>query len=129
MVVRRQIWKIRKTVPTILSVLSLERTNYIPDILAAYGLTEELLVMIFHQVETGKDHQWQLQGVPTIGFYQQLHSFIRKWCVSHNATKTTIGLLYLSIDPNLKQKGSRADNVYRFIHSLTDKPSSSPMPY
>ena len=42
--------------------------DHFPDVLGAYGLTEEILAKIYHQVQAGGDHQWQLQGIPTIGF-------------------------------------------------------------
>lgn len=55
--------------------------------------------------------------------------FVKKWHVTRNATKTAIGLLYLSIDPNLREKGGRPDNIYRFIDKLSDKIPDIPMFY
>lgn len=102
-----------------------------PDILLAHGLTEELLSNIYHQVVEGKkpSDKWQLQEIPNVAFYQQLHLFIKKWYLTRNATKTTIGLVYLSIDVNLWEKGCRPDNIYRFVDKLSDKKPGIPMSY
>ena len=102
-----------------------------PDILLAYGLTEELLSDIYHQVVERKkpSDKWQLQEIPNVGFYQQLHSFVKKWYLTCNATKATVGLVYLSIDSNLREKGGRPDNIYRFVDKLSDKKPAIPMPY
>ena len=39
-----------------------------------------------------------------------------------------VGLVYLSIDSNLREKGGRPDNIYRFIDKLSDKKPVIPMP-
>ena len=69
----------------------------------------------------------------TVGFYRELHNFLRKWPVSHSITKVAIGRFYICIDPQLYQKSmcGRPDNVYQFIERvvLSDKPFSAPMLY
>ena len=51
---------------------------------------------------------------PSINFYKHLHSFLKRWCFTRNATKTAVGKFYLAIDPFLDKK-MRPDNVYRHI--------------
>ena len=51
---------------------------------------------------------------PSINFYKHLHSFLKRWCFTRNATKTAVGKFYLAIDPFLDKK-MRPDNVYRYI--------------
>ena len=100
--------------------------------LYGYGLNEEILASVFHQVQSGKEPlKWCLKGIPEIGFYQALHPFLKKWSVTHGTTKVAIGRLYVSIDNNLKENESRADNVYRFIERITksDQPSNKLMSY
>lgn len=79
------------------------------------------------------DVEWMLKDTPTVGFYRELHTFLRKWPVSRSLTKVAIGRLYVCIDPQLYRKGmcSRPNNVYQFIErvALSDMPSSAPMSY
>lgn len=87
-----------------------------PDDLIAYGLTDELLILSMSEIETGKATVWSLSGrIPTIGFYRALHHYLKQ---HFKATKTVIGKLYCGIDSNLKEKGSRPDNIYRFVESV-----------
>lgn len=88
-----------------------------PDELHDYGLNERLLVKVFNHVQTQKNGSlsWCLRGVPNVGFYQQLHRFMKKWPLSHSSTKVAIGRFYIAIDKNLQAKGYRPDNAYRFI--------------
>lgn len=103
-----------------------------PTKLHGYGLSEELLSSIVYQVLTEKHPlKWSLKGIPDIGLYQQLHPFLKKWSVTRDLTKISIGRFYIAIDSNLKRKGMRADNVYRLIDriSKSDQPSSTLMSY
>ena len=78
---------------------------------------------------------WSLNGTVTVtvGFYRDLHTFLRKWPPTRSATKTSIGKFYLSIDPELRLKTScgRPDNIYLFIQKVanSNKPNSAPMTY
>ena len=58
----------------------------------------------------------------TIGFYKQLHHYLRKWPPSRFATKTTVGRFYLLIDSNFQTRriSSRPDNIYMFVQRLAD---------
>ena len=97
-----------------------------------YGLSEDILASIFHRVQGGNEHlRWSLKGVPEIGFYQQLHPFLKKWSVTRGTTKQAIGRFYIVIDQNFKDRGMRADNVYRLIERIcqSKQPSSSLMSY
>ena len=86
----------------------------------------------FIQVQNGKKpFRWCLKGIPEVGFYQELHPFLKKWSITRGTTKQTIGNFYIAIDHNLKEKGSRADNVYRFIEGIckSKKPPDTLMSY
>ena len=86
----------------------------------------------FHRVQDGKEYlRWSLKGIPEIGFYQELHPFLKKWSVTCGTTKQAIGKFYIAIDQNLKDRGMRADNVYRLIERIcqSKQPSSSLMSY
>ena len=90
-----------------------------PRSLNSYGLSEELLTTIFNQVLEGKQPKWHLRGIPEIQFYRELHLFLKKWPVSCKLTKQAIGRFYNAIDPTLKAKGIRPDNVYRLIERIS----------
>ena len=64
------------------------------------------------EVENGLGSTWQLDRIPTIGFYRALHNFMKK---NFTASKTTIGKFYCSIDSRLDAKGCRPDNIHRFV--------------
>ena len=86
----------------------------------------------FHRVQDGKEYlRWSLKGIPEIGFYQELHPFLKKWSVTCGTTKQAIGKFYIAKDQNLKDRGMRADNVYRLIERIcqSKQPSSSLMSY
>ena len=89
-----------------------------PDDLIVYGLSKELLISAMNEFETGNATvaNWSLSGrIPTIGFYRALHLYLKQ---HFKATKTSIGKLYCAIDVNLKEKGSRPDNIYRFVERI-----------
>lgn len=68
------------------------------------------------EIEAGNASVWSLCGrIPTIGFYRALHVYLKQ---NFKATKTSIGTLYCGIDVNLKEKGSRPDNIYRFVERI-----------
>lgn len=90
-----------------------------PTGLRDYGLSEERLRNVFNQVLEGREPEWHLKGIPEIQFYRQLHPFLKKWPVSYRTSKQAIGTFYCTIDPNLKARGFRADNVYTFIERIS----------
>ena len=108
-----------------------------PAELEEYGLTEKVLKAALFQCSESCaspiDLSWSLKRTPTIGFYRELHLFLRKWHVAHAVTKSTIGRFYISIDQNIRQKhtSNRPDNVYQFIERVvcSKKPSSAVMFY
>ena len=82
-----------------------------------------------HEIEAGNATVWSLCGkIPTIGFYRGLHHYLKQ---HFKATKTLIGKLYSGIDSNLKEKGSRPDNIYRFVERIvsSQRHSEELMPY
>ena len=102
-----------------------------PKKLQGYGLSEKLLEMTFEQFLKEKPLKWCLKGIPDIGFYQELHPFLKKWSRTCDLTKIIIGRFYIAIDFNYKQKSIRADNVYRLVDkiSISGQPSSTLMSY
>ena len=97
-----------------------------------YGLSEDILASTFHRVQDGKEHlQWTLKCIPEIGFYQELHQFLKRWSVTRGETKQAIGKFYIAIDQNLKNRGTRADNVYQLIERVcqSKQPSTSLVSY
>ena len=59
-----------------------------------------------------------IRKIPTVGFYRELHNFLKKWPSSRSATKTAIGKLYIQIDPELCIKSTtscRPDNIFQFL--------------
>ena len=112
-------------------------TPIFPPKLEEYGMTEDILTMALMQCskacELPVDVRWSLKEIPTVGFYRELHNFLRKWPQSCCLTKITIGKFYICIDPELRQKSmcSRPDNVYQFIEriAVSNKPSSAAMIY
>ena len=92
-------------------------------------LTEELLTSTFHHVLAEKRSlPWQVKGVPSVGFYRAIHPYLKR---QPQVTKVAIGKFYIAIDSNFKEKGSRPDNVYRFIERITksQQQSDKPMVY
>ena len=73
-------------------------------------------------------YSWQLNATPRIGFYRVLHTYLKK---QPRITKVLIGRFYIAVDCNLKEKGSRPDNVYRYIDNITrsKRQSDEPMVY
>ena len=49
---------------------------------------------------------WQLSQVPTMRFYSELHSYLKR---DRKLGKSEIGAIYVNIDPQLN--GYRADNA------------------
>ena len=90
------------------------------------GLDEETL-----ETSLTLQGDWCVKGIPTVGFYRCLHKFLVKWPKSRSMSKTAVGKFYMAIDHRLKQKGSRPDNIYRFVEKiiLSDEPDCSYMRY
>ena len=87
-----------------------------PPELIEQGLCQEVLSSTLEQVRAGSvDHSWKLCGTPTIGFYRKLHTYLKQ---QPNLSKVLIGRLYSVIDCNFQEKGSRPDNVYRFVDNI-----------
>lgn len=65
------------------------------------GLTEDVLQKVYQQMCAGsKDLCWRVEQPVSVGFYQELYKYLRKWPLSKSSTKTAIGRFFLSIDPN-----------------------------
>ena len=89
-----------------------------PSGLLSYGLNEDLLAEVFHQVQNDKSPSWCLRGIPDYGFYQDLHQYLKKWPHTRDSSKVSIGKFYSVIDLNLRQKALQPDNAYRFVDRL-----------
>jgi hypothetical protein len=106
-----------------------------PVQLSDYGLTVELLSQALEsaQSESGGEvpSSWSLCGVPYVEFYRQLHEFLKKWEKTRSSTKTSIGRFYISIDRQLKERGSSPNNTYKFIERIVSStlPDTSVMLY
>ena len=108
--------------------MSADQATEFPKELTDYGLTEESLLTALQKVCGGVPIDLELTQTLTVGFYRSLHN--RPFTRFTN--KTLIGKFYLEIDPFLRAKGSRADNVYRFIENLSTTqhlPSDQPVNY
>ena len=92
--------------------------------LLVYGLNEDLLIKVFHQVQNEEyPLAWYIRGIPDHGFYQDLHQFIET-SLTQKFTKVSIGKFYMSVDHNLKSRGFRSMNAYRFIDRLVSQKHS-----
>lgn len=97
-------------------------------------VTEGLLQRAFIQCLEGQnDLEWTLSKPVTIGFYRDLHRYLRHWPPARSATKTTVGKFYVLVDVNFKSGriSARPDNVYMLVQRVADssRSSSEPMYY
>lgn len=70
-----------------------------PARLKQYDVTESVLQKAFLQYLGGRSNLcWTLTKPATIGFYRDLHQYLRKWLPAHSASKTAVGMFYLLID-------------------------------
>ena len=78
-----------------------------PNELLAYGLDEKLLAEVFGQVQSQQEQTlvWHLRGIPDNEFYQDLHSFLKRWPRTCTLTKVSIGKFYIAVDMNLQYRG------------------------
>ena len=75
-----------------------------------------MLTKVFLHVKDQKRGHipWQLNGLPELKFYSEMHKFLHKWPLTRSASKATIGRLYMAIDKNLQIKGQTPNNTYLF---------------
>lgn len=100
----------------IIFFICIDTGDLYPQDLLAYGLTRELLLSAMSEIEAKNASIWNLSGrIPTIGFYRALHHYLKQ---HFKASKTAVGKLYCCIDENLKEKGSRPDNIHRFVERI-----------
>ena len=80
-----------------------------------------LIYTTLSKVQAGNPtHFWELNSIPNIGFYRILHTYFKRQLKS--STKVMIGRFYAAIDGNLREKGSRPDNIYHFVkHVVASK--------
>ena len=92
-----------------------------PVDLLVYGLNEDLLIKVFHQVQNEEyPLAWYIRGILDHGFYQDLHQFIET-SLARKFTKVSNGKFYISVDHNLKSRGFLPINAYRFIDRLVSQ--------
>lgn len=98
------------------------------------GLTDDILTTALSQCseahELPVDVRWSLTEIPTVGFYRELHNFLRKLATPRGIKKIPVSRFYVSIDPELRRKGmcSRSDNVIERI-AMSNKPGCTLMQY
>ena len=85
-----------------------------------YGLDVDLLTKVYDEIKAKKKGSiaWSLKGIPEVGFYKDLHSFLKHWVKTCSASIVELGKFYIAIDKNLQAKQMRADNVYRFVEKV-----------
>ena len=95
-------------------------TPFFPEELRKNGLNDEMLTKVFLYVKDQKRGHipWQLNGLPELTFYSEMHKFLHKWPLTRSASKATIGRLYIAIDKNLQIKGQTPNNTYLFIDRM-----------
>jgi hypothetical protein len=107
--------------------------NVFPLSVQECDVSEGLLQRAFLQCLEGRnDLDWILIKPVTIGFYRDLHCYLRHWPVARSATKTMVGRFYVLVDVNFKSGiSARPDNVYMFVHKLaiSNRSSLEPMYY
>ena len=88
-----------------------------PECLHKYDLTKTLLLPIFTDVQQHdtENISWQLSEIPELGFYRELHQFLKMWPLTKDANKSTLGKLYLAIDKRLQAKELGPNNTYLFV--------------
>ena len=83
----------------------------------------------------GIDLCWSLKEIPTVGFYRELHNYLKTWPPSSSATKCMIGKFYINMDPELNRKYQSdctcPDDIYKFIEKVVSskKHNSTQMSY
>ena len=77
-----------------------------PKELIEQGLSEEVLFSTLFKVQDGNS---------SIGFYRALHIYLSRHL---KITKVIIGRFYTTIDCNFREKGSRPDNICRFVEQI-----------
>ena len=97
-------------------------------------VSENILQKAFLQCLEGRQVLcWTLTKPVTVGFYRDLHHYLRQWPPSQSATKTTVGRFYLLVDVNFqfRKMSSRPDNVYMFVQRISEscRLDSVPMYY
>ena len=100
-----------------------------PEELIKQGLSEEVLFSTLSEIQAGNpSYFWELNGIPSIGFYRTLHTYLKRQL---RITKVLIGKFYATIDCNFREKGSRPDNSHRFVEhiAVSKRQSNEPMVY
>ena len=75
------------------------------------------LFSVKYKLEVHASQFWELNGIPSIGFYRALHTYLRRHLRITNF-KVLIGRFYAIIDCNFHEKGSKPDNIYRFVEQI-----------
>jgi len=100
-----------------------------PEELIERRVSEKVLFSTLSNLQTGRSsHFWEVNGISSVGFYRALHTYLRKHL---RISKVLIGRLYVTIDCNFQEKGSRPDNIYRFVEQIiaSKRQSGEPMVY
>jgi hypothetical protein len=96
--------------------------DFAPELIE-YGLSPKVLSLAIEQLSSEEDLDFscKLKTVPTIGLYRKLHQYLTKHL---NLPKVVIGRFYCAFDCNFQEKGSRADNIYRFVDTIVSSKRS-----
>ena len=91
-------------------------------------VTESALQKAFLQCLGGHSDLCVTLAKPaTIGFYRDLHQYLRQWPPARSASKTAIGTFYLLIDVNFQTRmSSRPSNIYSFVQRVIGDSSKLP---
>ena len=111
---------------------SIAASSVFPMNVQQCGVSENLLQNAFLQcLEGEQDLCWTLSIPVTVGFYRDLHHYLRQWPPARSATQKTVGRFYLLIDVHFQSKkmASRPDNVYTFVQRVAESTrlNSEPM--
>ena len=86
-----------------------------PPFLEGYGLSEESLLDFIVSPEVS----WQIPSTCLKStFYYELHNYLKQSPRMKVFSKTSIGNLYIKIDPYISERKFRPDNAYRYVDRL-----------
>ena len=86
-----------------------------PPFLEGYGLSEKSLLDFIESPEVS----WQIPSTCLKStFYYELHNYLKQSPRMKVFSKTSIGNLYIKIDPYISERKFRPDNAYRYVDRL-----------
>ena len=95
-----------------------------PEYLEKYGLSSDLLADAFYQAQD-PSAAYICTKPPTAEFYKHLHPYLLQWPVTKDNTKTSFGRFYNAVDPFLRKKSLRPDNVFQYVETQVKNAAKS----